>query len=169
MEVLFENVYTDTEQIMMELYRRRGRIIRWIFVLLFSAYTMFYLHLVREKGEIFHWVMLFICGGAVGFYFFYPRIQTIRYFRNMKRHFAGKVPETRVLCTEEDITVCIEKDCMHLSYNKITKILFYRNMIELLEGKMKRVTLVQDAFTKGTKEEFLEFLRVKCPNLTIPE
>ena len=169
MEVLFENVYTDTEQIMMEHYRRHGRVIRWILVLFFSAYTMVYVHLVREKGEIFYWVMLFVCGGCVVFYFFYPRIWTMRYFRNMKKHYDGKVPETRVLCTEEDITVWFGKDCGHLAYDKITKILFYPNMVELLEGKMKRVTLLQDAFIKGSNEEFLEFLRVKCPNLTIPK
>lgn len=169
MEVLFENVYTDTEEVMKELYRQRSKVRRWLFAVLFSFYTMVYIHLVRNDGNILYWIFLFVCGGYAIFYLFYPTIVTKRYFKNMKKHYDGKVPETRILCTEEDITVWFGKDCGHLSYDKITKIYFYRNIIELQEGKMKRATLLQDAFTKGTKGEFLEFLRVKCPNLTIPE
>ena len=165
MEVLFENVYTDTEESMLELHCQRGKGRRWFFIVLFICYTAFFLYTAIAWGTVLNRIMFCFCAGYAVYLIFLPRINTKRYFKHMKRHYDGSIPETRVICTEEDITVWFGKDCGHLPYDKITKIYFYNNIISLQAGKVLRATLIQDAFTKGTKEEFIEFLRVKCPNL----
>ena len=167
MESLFENIYTDTEESTMELGRQIGKGSRWFFIVLFACYTVFFLVAVWAVENILYWAMLFLCAGYLLYLLFLPRIKTKRYFKNMKQHHNGIVPETRVICTEEDITVWFGKNCGHIPYDKITKVCFYKNIICLEAGKVSRAVLLQDAFTKGTKEEFIDFLRMKCPNLKI--
>ena len=165
MESVFENIYTDTEKSMLELYRQRSKAVRWIFSVLFSCEAVIFLLGSLLLDTLRNWIWFLICSAVAGYYIFLPKIQTKRYFKHMKRHYDGCIPETRVICTEEDIVVGFGKDCGHVAYEKITSVRFGNNMIILQAGKVQRVTMLQDAFTKGTKEEFVRFLQVKCPNM----
>ena len=165
MEILFENVYTDTEESMLEMYRLDTKGRRWIFEAIFAAYAVFFLFIILAAGKPLYWVVFLFCIAYFAYYLFLPQIMTRRYFKHMKQHYDGSIPETRVICTEEDIAVWFGQDCGHMPYDKITKVHFGKNIIRLYAGKVLRATLLQNAFTKGTKEEFVEFLRVNCPNL----
>ena len=164
MDTLFENVYTDTKESMLELYRQRNKAIRWIFSVLFSGEAVIFLLGGLLLDTLQYWLLFCICAAGACYYIFLPRIQTGRYLKLIKRHYDGCIPETRVICTEEDIAVLFSKDCGHLDYEKITRVYFGNNIIVLQAGKVQHVTMLQDAFTKGSFEGFKAFLREKCPN-----
>lgn len=164
MEVLFENVYIDTEQGMLELYRQRGKGKRRLIMLLFAVYTVIALLLVVLKNTVYSWILLALCIGYILYLLFIPRMNTKRYFNAIKKHYDGVVPETRNVCTEEAIVVHFGDDRAYIPYDKITEIHFYDNAIFILAG-VKGTTLQKHGFIKGTTSEFIEFLQKKCPNI----
>lgn len=156
---------------MLEVYRQRFIVMRLVFSVLLSFEAVIFLLGGLLLGTVRYWGLFLFCAAAACYYIFLPRIQTKRYMRNMKRHYDGAIPETRVICTEEDITIWFGKDCGHMPYAKITKVRFGSRIINLRAGNVMQATLLQDAFVKGSKEEFVKFLQAKCPNLKmkIPE
>ena len=165
MDSLFENVYTDTKEGMWELLGQRNKVIRWIFGGLFSVEAVIFLLGLLLVDPKRYWFLFLICTAGACYYIFLPRIQTGRYFRHMMQHYDGTIPETRVIFTEEDITIWFGQDCSHVPYNKITDVYFGNHILLLRAGKVMSATLMQEAFTKGNEEKFVEFLRAKCPNL----
>ncbi len=165
MESVFENIYTDTEESMLELYSQRNKAMRWFFSVLFSCEAVIFLLGILLLGTLRNWILFLICSAGAGYYIFLPKIQTKRYFKHMKQHYDGSIPETCVICTDEDITIWFGKNCGHMSYQKITSAYFGTKIIILRAGKVTSATLLQDAFAKGSKEEFVKFLQAKCPNL----
>ena len=165
MESLFENVYTDTKESVRELFAQRYKVIRWIFLPLFSVEAVIFLLGLLLVDPKRYWFLFLVCAAGACYYFFLPRIQTGRYFRHMMQHYDGAIPETRVIFTEEDITIWFGQDCSHVPYNKITSVYFGKHILLLRAGKVMSATLMQDAFVKGSKEELVKFLQAKCPNL----
>ena len=165
MDSLYENVYTDTRKSMREVFRQRQKVIRRIVCVLMSAEAALFLYGMLLLDPKRYWFPFLLCAAGACYYIFLPRIQTGRYFKHMMRHYDGTMPETRVIFTEEEITCWFGKDCSHVPYKKITGVYFGNYTIQLRAGKVMSATLMQEAFTKGNEEKFVEFLRAKCPNL----
>lgn len=94
------------------------------------------------------------------------------YARNAGRHAKkqndGVVPETVVTFGE---TIEMHEGMVHLTieYRKIVKVIRLKHSYMLMIGKRNGVMLDPDGFTKGSFEEFKQFLRVTRPDLHIPE
>ena len=60
---------------------------------------------------------------------------------------------------------------LHLTmeYRRVVKVVRLKHSYCLMTSKRTAIMLRDDAFTKGTFEEFKQFLREKYPHLTIPE
>ena len=56
-----------------------------------------------------------------------------------------------------------------LEYSDIVAITHLKYTYEMKKSKNSALFVDPNGFTKGTFEEFKQFLREKCPNLTIPE
>ena len=56
-----------------------------------------------------------------------------------------------------------------IEYRKILRVLRLKHSYMLMMGKRNGVMLDPNGFTKGTFEEFKQFLRDTYPNLQIPE
>lgn len=56
-----------------------------------------------------------------------------------------------------------------LEYSDIVAVIHLKYTYELKKSKNSAVFLDPSSFTKGTFEEFKQFLRSKCPNLIIPD
>ncbi len=87
--------------------------------------------------------------------------------RRVRKMYDGKIPETVVTVGE---TIELADGMMHMSleYCKITKVLRLKNAYVLMVQKTG-VILDPNGFTKGTFEEFKQFLREKRPDLKVPE
>ena len=97
-----------------------------------------------------------------------PQWYTWLTLRNVKKQNDGMQPETIV--TFGDI-IEMHEGMVHLTieYRKIKKVIRLKYSYMLMLGKRNGVMLAPDSFTKGTFEEFKQFLREKRPDLVIPE
>ena len=112
--------------------------------------------------------MLAIMGPLLLFFAFMPHWYTWLTMRATKKQNDDQQPETVITFGE---TIELREGMVHLTieYRKIVRVLRLKHSYMLMMGKHNGVMLDPNGFTKGTFEEFKQFLRAKYPNLTIPE
>ena len=114
------------------------------------------------------WAALLVLGVLYPLYgIFYPEVSA---FFSVKRYRKDSDGEGLYKITFGDV--------IEVSNGNIRTIMEYRDLTAVVHlqytyelKKNKRIALFVDpnGFTKGTFEEFKQFLRAKCPDLTIPE
>ena len=116
-----------------------------------------------------HWFFFLLSLGYTLYYYFLPVINAKRYMRHALKYHNGVIPENHELFTEQEIILRDHAGETRLSYDKFDKAQSTEHMLILTARKYMRLIVHKDCFTKGTYEEFLAFLRAKCPDLKIPE
>ena len=99
--------------------------------------------------------------------YFLPDYFTWCAARNAKKQNDGVLPETVI--TFGDI-IEIHEGMMHVTveYRKIVRVVQLKHSYVLMIGKRNGVILDPNGFTKGTFEEFKQFLRQVRPDLNLP-
>ena len=170
-EILFENVFTaDAEssaQIAKMTTGKARTALLIALVILFVNYVRdAYLEFVQGYGY-FYLVLCLVWLGLILYLFFQPRIVAMLHIRRANKFYDGELPENRILFTGEAIAVNSGNNQFRLPYAKLTRVRSSGNVVMLMANKFTYVSIRTDRFTKGTYEEFLVFLKAKCPNLKI--
>ena len=112
--------------------------------------------------------MLLLMGVIFSTLYFLPDYYAWATLRNVKKQNDGVLPETVVTFAD---TIEMREGMVHLTieFRKIEKIVRLKNSYVLMNGKRTGIILDPDGFTKGTFEDFKQFLREKRPDLEIPE
>ena len=168
MEYYFENVYTDSEEMIQEINAKIGtrKIRRWIWVYL--AIAVFYLLFFLPGGGFLSWLIFFVCIGYIVWLLCLPLYRTKKYFKKMKEYY-GEIPQIVVRFGEDAVTTTYTDSCWSVPYEKITRIRFLTHSIVLQANGVSTVAVSPSGFTKGTLPEFRAFVKQKCPNAKLPD
>lgn len=166
MEVLFENCYTRTPAIHKEIYRRYlitsplqivTNILAVLVLLLFSALNILRMILgepFRFGGYIFV-ALLFLVREAM-YIFTYKTAIKRDYEMNQ-----GQPLECKTVITESGMQFITSGSEITVELSAIKKVIKTRNLI-LLHTKANLVyALIDNGFTVGSKDEFIQFLKNK--------
>ena len=101
------------------------------------------------------------------FYWFTPRVMHRLMKAETLRLNNGQLPESTVQFGER---ILLREGALQLSteYDQVVEIRPLERSIALMTGPSSAILFVRDAFTVGTCEDCLAFLREKCPNLNNP-
>ncbi len=114
------------------------------------------------------WLPLFLFGCAYFmFSIFWPEINAWRTVRQYQKNYMVSGPYRY---TFGDHIVCYQKKMqVSVDYSAITKVVPTQYAYELFMYSNWVIVVEPDRFTKGTFDEFVQFLRAKRPDLQIPE
>ena len=162
MEILFENSYIRNKELAKEIYRYYYFQRKWLvvcYVLISLSFLANILISIFEKT--YNW-------GILIFAPLYFLFQLYCYFRQVntmvKRddEIHGKEISVETIVTDEYIQNTAATGAVNkLEYDKIRNSVQTKNLI-LLRSKANLIYIFRkDAFTKGTKDDFISFLKVK--------
>lgn len=169
MEPEFEVKYVCTHSMLAEFYRKIGTGPRYPTVALVAAGMVGLYYYCVSKGTWPYVSSMFqFAAVLLVVLFFMPHIQAWMLLRSMKKNNDGVLPEDRVTLGE---TIEMDEGMVHLSveYRKIKRVVRLKHSYMLMLGRRNGLILDPNAFTKGSFEEFKQFLREKRPDLKIPE
>ena len=170
MEPQFEIRYFGTYPMLKEFYRkiavgpRYPTVVLTFFVIL--ALIAYFISMGLWTDGLFY---LTVAVAAVDvFVFFLPNLLVWNILRTAKRQNDGAMPETRIVVGE---TIEMFEGMVHytIEYRKIVRTVRLKHSYLLMIGKRNGVMLDPNGFTKGTFEDFKQFLREKCPDLVIAQ
>ena len=170
MEIHFENQYAPDEKLLRELCGRSSMARRIVFIVIFAVLASRFVLLIWALGiTLISGGALLMCIGYLIWLVVDPYLRARRSIKETKAFYDGQYPEYRITLTDETIECRRQESYFSLSYQKIDKVYCWRHSVVLQAGKSSRVVLSKTGFTKGTFEEFKQFLREKRPDLKIPE
>jgi hypothetical protein len=169
METLFENRYYTRYPMMVEFFRKYGTGPR-IPVVIASAVALIGIiafcavHGILDQMRN---ILIFVTVLDIGM-FFLPHFVAWSSMRNGKKQNDGVIPETVITFGE---SIELHEGMVHITveYSKIIRVVRLKHSYMLMIGKRNGVILDPDGFTKGTFEEFKQFIRGKRPDLVVPE
>ena len=141
---------------------RRGIVIYSVYALVLLAMWMWNRNVVALVGL---GVMIFLIIRNLMF----PKKQAKMAYERKLAYYDGVMPPD-VFSFYEDHFEMVDVDSSRTApYTKIQKVEFLEHSfaITLMDGYSYLVAT--DGFTKGTPEEFREFIRSKCPHINLPE
>ena len=97
-----------------------------------------------------------------------PKAQAKREYETMLAFYDGEI-QPRFIRFGDMIHIEAKHSSQFLEYRKITQVMSLPHSYVLIDQRSTATMLDRDGFTKGTFAEFKQFLREKCPDLTIPE
>ena len=168
MEILFENVYTDTEIMFREITAKIGMRKMWFWLIVYIPLDILYLFLISPDSSWLTWLAFLACMGYTVWIFLRPLYVGRTTIRKLIKYYDGTIPETIVEFGDK-ITVRGPDSVHSIPYEKITKVYFLKYSIVLRADKVSSVIITPTGFTKGTFSEFKQFLREKRPDLKIPD
>ena len=131
---------------------------------------------------IVYYVRLFVMGGGdpllYGFFvailaftvwwFMNPYLRVRKAVRQVEEFYNGQRPENTILFGDD---ICIQREdaSRNWEYDHIVKVYSWKHSNCLRMKNRVILSFSRDNFTKGTFEEFKQFLRTKRPDLRIPE
>ena len=173
MEFQFENTTIPEKKIFAETFRRLHKM--WLFILigsvgymLYMAYRFVeaYLNNVIWLDYIFWFVFYF---AFAIFALVMPSISVERSFRAMRRQNLGQ-PVVMVKQFGDRIVSSYAGSVNTLDCCNMKRVYSLKTCyVILFKSNMAILIMSRDGFTKGTFEEFKQFLREKRPDLIIPE
>ena len=171
MEYRFENRYHTTHHMLAEFGRKYSVGPRMPLVIIFWVlYAFSAIPVLVDSAAFGENVprMLLIMGVVMLIFSFMPHWYTWMSMRGTKKQNDNIQPE--VILTFGD-TIELYEGMVHITveYRKIVRVLRLKHSYMLMIGKRNGVMLDLNGLTKGTFEEFKQFLREKRPDLTIPE
>ena len=167
---LFENRYYTTHNMLAEFARKYSVGPRWpVVVASFLVYAFVAIPAIVAP-DTFAEILpaLTAMGVAMVIVIPLPHLYTWATLRGTKKQNDGQQPEVVITFGE---TIELHEGMVHitLEYRKLVRVLRLKHSYMLMIGKRRGLMLDPNAFTKGTFEEFKQFLREKRPDLTIPE
>ena len=169
MEVQFENRYYSTHSMMAEFARKYSVGPKWPIVIVFWSLYLFILIPCIVSAELHDELfLLIVLGVSMLAVDFMPHFYAWSTLRNAKKQNDDVLPET--IITFGDV-IELHEGMVHLTieYRKITRVIRLKHSYMLMLGKRNGVMLRTDCFTKGTFEEFKQFLSAKRPDLVLAE
>lgn len=162
MEVLFENSYTRDRQLAKEIYRYYYFQRKWLvvcYIVFCISFIADILIAVFDKAIIWS-VLLFVpIYFLFRFYCYYRQVNTM-VARDKEVH--GKEITVETIVTDEYIQNTASTGAVNkVEYCKIRNAVQTENLILLLSKANLIYIFRKDTFTKGTKEEFVQFLKNK--------
>lgn len=162
METLFENKYIRDEKIMKEVYqyfyfkRPLYRVIDTVAGLLFIANL-----LVWILGDKINFVVLAVVPIFILVRFLMYRGAVDMLLKKDKDMYKSKSIKVQNIVTAGSIKTVIFKDTNKITYSKIKHAIKTKHLIVVCAQNNAMYVFEQDSFTKGTKEEFVAFLKEK--------
>lgn len=171
MDILFENRYYTTKKMMTEFGRKYAVGPRKPLMIIF--WTVFAIALIPaivapEVFEMDYWEKILMMGAVMLAVSFMPQFYAWSVMKSSKKQNDGVVPEV-IITFGESIKLHEGMVDVTVEYRKIQKVVRLKHSYMLMIGKRNGLMLRPDGFTKGTFEEFKQFLREKRPDLKIPE
>ena len=170
MEPVFENRYYTTHKMLAEFARKYSIGPRVPMMVIFWVMYGFVAIPALVASETFSEISptLVVMGVVMLTVSFMPQWYTWMTMRGIKKQNDGQQPETVITFGE---TIELHEGMVHLTieYRKIVRVLRLKHSYMLMMGKRNGVMLDPNGFTQGTFAEFKQFLRTKCPDLTISE
>ena len=169
MEPRFENRYFSQPKMLAEFARKYSMGPSWPALIAFwISYVVLLAVAIWASLSTTSFVLIIGFGIGMLYVAFLPQIFVKSSFRNAKKQNDGVLPET---VTTFGDTIEIHEGMLHMSieYRKIVKVLHLKHSYMLMLGKRNGVMLDPNGFTKGTFEEFKQFLREMRPDLKVPE
>ena len=173
LEYHFENVTTLNPAMYAETLRKTRKFYL-VFALLMAGwmiYTIFYIWVAYTQNiialNLIGWFVFYLA--AFIFALLLPKIHTRKAMRALQRE-AGGQPIVTTRQFGERITTYRLNGISSLDYCNIKKVYSFKTcyVIRFMDN-IAVMILSRDGFTKGTFEEFKQFLRTKRPDLKIPE
>ena len=168
MECYFENRYVGNQKMLVEFARKHATGPRpWTWILFAPLSVFLILALISEldgetKQMVAYFFAVLILLQLLPYYYAWTVI------RQDKKKNNGKIGES-VIRFGEKITVSESKMELTLDYETIVRVVHLKHSYVLMNSRRTGVMLDVNSFTKGTFEEFKQFLRTKRPDLKIPE
>ena len=168
MDYCFENRYTGNRKMLVEFARKYAvgpKPWTWILFAPFSAIMLLALYLgvdaeVKQRTVYFFAVLILLQ--------LMPHYYAWAVIRQDKKKNNGKICES-VIRFGDKIVVSEPKMELTLEYDTIVRVVHLKHSYVLMNSRRTGVMLDVSGFTKGTFEEFKQFLREKRPDLKIPE
>lgn len=162
MEVLFENSYTRDERLIKEIYRyeyfRRKLLIIFDIVMILCLLSNILILVVEKKC---YWGV-FILAPLYFFYKFFCYWRQVRIIIKRDLEVHGKEISVETIVTNDFIQNTASTGTVNkLEYENIRNVVQTNNLI-LLRSKANLIYIFRkDTFAKGSKEEFIQFLKSK--------
>ena len=166
MEVLFENVYTDTEKMFREITAKIGMRKLWFWLMLYIPLDLYFLWSILIERTWITATMLLISLGYTFWIVLRPIYVGKSTIRKLRKYYNGTIPETIVQFGDK-ITVRGPDSMFSMTYEKLTKVYFLKHSVVLRAGKVSTIIIATTGFTKGSLPEFYEFLCETCPQLRL--
>ena len=125
-------------------------------------------YIYRALSDPYWWVGVAMFAGLAVHYFTWPyRLERKRFKRAMV-YYDGRIPLIYIRFGDQ-IYVEDRDSTFNLEYRKIEKVIVLKYGLFLRYAEKAHMAIDPNCFTKGTFEEFKQFLREKRPDLKIPE
>lgn len=162
MEILFENRYVRNKDLAKEMYRylifqRRVMVVSYVFILLALLINLAAILVYKiYNWEIIILALLLLLFQAFRYYF------GVKSFARRDQEAFGKELEVQTIVTADHFECTASNGAVtQVTFDKIKRAVRTKNLI-LLQTQARLLYILRgDAFTKGTKEEFVAFLRSK--------
>lgn len=161
MEILFENVGSlDFKAVVEMRYRLNAKRV----CILVGLYLLVIVYFVWNH-YLFAPVIFF---GFAVYMALLPYLQVRKGWKKQMAFHHGKLP-VNIARFGEKISIENAESSRNWEYHQLTKVRSFKRSYCLCFGDNTVLLLYRDHFTKGTFEEFKQFLRTKRPDLKIPE
>ena len=170
MEVLFENQNAMTKAQLIEFYKNQHKAITVKYAIFSSVLLLGHFLFCWFFGffDLFSVFVAVVVIALIVMVAKRPVKSANTSYKKLLAYYDNVMPVYRIYFGDK---IIIETpDCTStIEYRKIEKILSLKYGYVICDKKPSFFILSRGGFTKGTFEEFKQFLREKCPELTVPE
>jgi hypothetical protein len=166
MEYQFENVQRYNRKMYLEF---NYKILCWR-ALLWGVVSLILMlsYVYRALIEPYWWVGVVVFAGLTIHYFTWPYRLERKRFQRAQSYYDGEMPSSYIRFGDQ-IHVEEIDSTFTLEYRKIEKVIVLKHGLFLRYAEKAHMAIDPNCFTKGTYEEFKQFLREKCPHLKISD
>ena len=167
MEYQFENVQCYNQKMYLEFaYKvRYSRAVLWGQAWLVIAAMDIYRALTKDP---FRWLLAAVSLALAVYQFLRPYCKEKNRAKDYFAFYDGENTPARVRFGDI-IRIEDHSAVMHMDYGQIRQAIALKHGLFLRYQENAYLAIDPNCFTKGTFEEFKQFLREKCPDLTIPD
>lgn len=172
METRFENRIKLTEAMIAEasISIKWLAVLRWMLVILFgfAAPVMAVVMIGSQFVDLASAATLLLALMLSAAFVLLPQACAKLEMHRIRKKYGGAVP-TSITWFGSEIATNDGEGKQYFSYSQITNVRMFSDYFAIFVDHFTLLLLSYDGFTKGTFEEFKQFLREKRPDLKIPE
>ena len=125
-------------------------------------------YIYRALSDSYWWIGAVVFAGMAAHYFSWPYRLERKRFKRALDYYDGEIPASYIRFGDQ-IFVEDGDSTSNLEYRKIEKVIVMKHGLFLRYAEKAYLCVEPQGFTKGTFEEFKQFLREKCPNAKISD